>query len=204
MDGRLLRSEKTRRKILNAAKDVFIEKGFKDATITQIIKKANVGYGTAYTHFKGKDNILIHLMEDVMQQFFEIAHMEYKPINISEAKKKIKQQVVLFLTLARSERQALSVFYEAMGISEKANDQWLKIRNYFVVNIMNDISYVQENGLARKDMDKEIIAKSWFAINEMFLWEIVNGKDERPIDEIANNIVNLYTNGLYLQSNFSK
>jgi AcrR family transcriptional regulator len=29
-----------------------------------------VGYGAAYVHFEGKDDILMVLMEDVMEQFF--------------------------------------------------------------------------------------------------------------------------------------
>jgi hypothetical protein len=34
-------------------------------TITQIIKHAETGYGTAYVYFKNKDDLLISLMEDV-------------------------------------------------------------------------------------------------------------------------------------------
>ncbi len=42
-------------------------------TITQIIKHAETGYGTAYVYFKNKDDLLISLMEDVMNQFYNIA-----------------------------------------------------------------------------------------------------------------------------------
>ena len=37
-------------------------------TITQIIKHAETGYGTAYV-FQNKDDLLISLMEDVMNRF---------------------------------------------------------------------------------------------------------------------------------------
>lgn len=38
---------KTREKLLEAGKEIFLENGFQKATITQIIKRANTGYGTA-------------------------------------------------------------------------------------------------------------------------------------------------------------
>ena len=72
-DKRHLRSIMTRQKLLEAAKEVFLQEGFQAAAISQIIKKANVGYGTAYVHFKGKEDLLIVLMENVMEQFYEIA-----------------------------------------------------------------------------------------------------------------------------------
>ncbi|HZG15329.1 MAG TPA: TetR/AcrR family transcriptional regulator, partial [Candidatus Bathyarchaeia archaeon] len=68
-DKRHLRSVKTRQKLLDAAKEVFLEEGFQKATISQMIKKANVGYGTAYVHFDGKEDLLIVLMENVMEKF---------------------------------------------------------------------------------------------------------------------------------------
>ncbi|MGE7274512.1 TetR/AcrR family transcriptional regulator [Brevibacillus panacihumi] len=68
-DGRHLRSMKTRNKIINAAHHVFLKEGFQNTTIKQIIEQAKTGYGTAYGHFKGKDDLLIILMEDVMNQF---------------------------------------------------------------------------------------------------------------------------------------
>ena len=59
-DKRHLRSIKTRQKFSEAAREVFIQEGFHKATITQIIKKARVGYGTAYVHFEGKEDFLVY------------------------------------------------------------------------------------------------------------------------------------------------
>lgn len=76
-DKRHLRSIKTRQKLLQAAKEVFMEEGFQKTTIKQVIEKAEVGYGTAYVHFKGKEELLIVLMDSVMAEFYKIAETSF-------------------------------------------------------------------------------------------------------------------------------
>lgn len=52
------REKKLRKnEILNAAKEVFLEKGFTCATIEDIAKKAELSPGTIYLYFKSKDDL---------------------------------------------------------------------------------------------------------------------------------------------------
>jgi len=197
-DGRHLRSKKTRQKLLKAARTVFLKEGFQHATINQIIKLAKTGYGTAYTHFTGKDELLIVLMEDVMQQFFEIAHFTFLPTSKEEAKKIIVSQVLTFFQIAESERDMMKVFAEAMGLSAAITLKWEEIRHKLIQSIMNDITYSQQNGLARKDLNVGLVARQWFYANEMYQWEIVHNRHEATLEEIANTITTMYTDALYL------
>ena len=41
------------------------------------MEQADIGYGTVYGHFKGKDDLLIVLMEDIMDKFFEVASIPF-------------------------------------------------------------------------------------------------------------------------------
>lgn len=198
IDGRLLRSIETKEKILSAAIEIFTENGFEKTTIKQIISRAQIGYGSAYTHFKGKDEILITLMEDVMDRFYTIAEMEYEPVNLADAQARIKHQVGEFLHLAEQNRSILQVFHEAMGKSEIAQKKWKLIQNKFIERISRDISYVQDKGLAKSTLNIEVVARSWFAINEMYLWELVNQENcSFKVEEIAQTVTELYTKGLY-------
>jgi AcrR family transcriptional regulator len=199
LDGRLQRSIETKEKILSSAIDIFTENGFEKTTIKQIITRAEIGYGSAYTHFKGKDEILIFLMEDVMDRFFTIAELEYEPASLIDAQTRITYQVSEFLRLAEQERSILRVFHEAMGRSETAQQKWKLIQKKFIERISKDISHVQDKGLAKSNLNIELVARSWFAINEMYLWELVEN-EEYPfkIEEIAENVTELYTKGLYV------
>ncbi|MDQ6422400.1 TetR/AcrR family transcriptional regulator [Paenibacillus sp. LHD-117] len=197
-DKRHLRSAATRRKVLEAAKAVFLEEGFQKATIAQMIKKAEVGYGTAYVHFQGKEDLLRVLMEDVMEQFYQIAAISFTPKTREEAERTIHYQTLSFLTMAEAERNMMQIFEQAIGVSPVISDKWKTIREKFIERISLDIGYSQRHGLARTDVDCDIIARSWFFTNEMYLWEIVRDEHKRPVEEIAATITALYTRGLYL------
>ncbi|WP_243014274.1 TetR/AcrR family transcriptional regulator [Brevibacillus borstelensis] len=196
-DGRHLRSLHTRHKLLEAAKEVFREEGFHKATISQIIKRAKTGYGTAYVHFTGKDDLLIVLMEDVMTAFYSIAELPFTPASRAEAEELILYQTTAFLRMAESERKMLQVFGEAIGVSASASQKWAEIRERFINRIAQDIAYSQQNGLARTGLDPELVGRGWFYSHEMYLWEIVRGEHQAQLDEIAKTLAAIYTGGLY-------
>ncbi|WP_232698292.1 TetR/AcrR family transcriptional regulator [Brevibacillus daliensis] len=198
VDGRHLRSIATRQKLLDAGCEIFLSEGFQKATISQIIKKAKTGYGTAYVHFTGKDDLLVVLMEDVMSEFFTIAHTPFAPKTKAEAKQIIYQQVLRFLQLAESEKNMMRVFAEAIGLSAIVNAKWEEIRKQFIESITRDITYGQKHGLIRTDVKPELAARGWFYSNEMYQWEIVKDIKIASLEEIAATLTNMYTDGLYV------
>lgn len=197
-DKRHLRSMKTRQKLLDAAREIFLEEGFQKATISQMIKKANIGYGTAYVHFEGKEDLLIVLMEDVMKRFYKIAETFFRPKSKQEAEEIIHKQVKSFLLTAEAEQDMMQVFEQAIGISPLVSDKWKTIRETFIQRISQDIAYAQQNGLARAELNHEIVARGWFFTNEMYLWEIVRKEHQRSVEEIAQTITSVYVTGLYI------
>ena len=61
------RVAKTRRKLKQAALDVFSEKGFDATTVEDITEKADLGKGTLYRHFADKDDVVLALIEDAIE-----------------------------------------------------------------------------------------------------------------------------------------
>ena len=53
------KSDETRRRILEAALDLFRENGFEATTMRDIAKKAGVALGAAYYYFDSKDAIVM-------------------------------------------------------------------------------------------------------------------------------------------------
>ncbi|MDR4984434.1 TetR family transcriptional regulator [Bacillus cereus] len=191
------RSLETKKKLLHSGYTIFIKNGFQKTTITQIIKHAETGYGTAYVYFKNKDALLIVLMEDVMNRFYDIAERSFFPQSKAEAHNLIQNQVRAFLQLAEEERAILQVVEEAIGLSKEIHQKWDEIRERFIKSIMRDITCSQESGLAQLELNKEIVARAWFAMNEMFLWTIVQNNKEIELEEIVYTLTEMYTTGLY-------
>ncbi|OQR56771.1 TetR/AcrR family transcriptional regulator [Bacillus sp. CDB3] len=197
LSTRKYRSLETKKKLLQSGYTIFIKNGFQKTTITQIIKHAETGYGTAYVYFKNKDALLIVLMEDVMNRFYDIADRSFSPETKLDACDMIQSQVRAFLQLAEEERDILQVVEEAIGLSGEISQKWEKIRERFIKSITQDITYSQESGLAQPELNKEIVARGWFAMNETFLWEIVQNDKELDLEEVVHTLTVMYTTGLY-------
>ena len=60
----------TRRRVLAAARDLFDEVGFEEATIRMIAQRAGVSVGSVFTTFAGKIEILSHVMNDRLEGMY--------------------------------------------------------------------------------------------------------------------------------------
>jgi AcrR family transcriptional regulator len=59
------RGEATRRRLLDAAEDVFGEMGYYEASVAEITRRAGVAQGTFYIYFHSKRETFIELVEDI-------------------------------------------------------------------------------------------------------------------------------------------
>lgn len=62
------RKERTRADVLAAARKVFAERGYHEASIAEITSTADVGVGTFYLHFRDKDEIFTTLIEEGLNE----------------------------------------------------------------------------------------------------------------------------------------
>src|SRR5215472_1398493 len=59
------RGEATKRRILDAAEEVFGELGYYEASVSEITRRAGVAQGTFYIYFHSKRETFIELVEDI-------------------------------------------------------------------------------------------------------------------------------------------
>lgn len=197
--GYTVRAERTRKKILDAAREIFKEKGYRDTTITLIAEKAGVGYGTVYSHFNnGKDEVLMNIMEDIMKDFYKVASVAYTPNSKEEALQFTTKNIADFLELAITHKEWLALFYKAFGHSEIVLNRWEEITERFIERISKNVELVKERGLSRNPTyNSHIVAGSLYYPSEKFLWKIVLEKTTEDHKEITRNIAEIYNYGLY-------
>lgn len=72
-DGRLVRGRRSRARILAAARELFLERGFDGATLRAIATRAGMGASSIYRHIRSKEELLVeHLaarQEEAWRQF---------------------------------------------------------------------------------------------------------------------------------------
>ncbi|MCU0376517.1 MAG: TetR/AcrR family transcriptional regulator [Chitinophagaceae bacterium] len=70
-DKRIRERELMRRLILDAAKEIFLEKGYHNTSIRNIAEKIDYSAGTIYLYFKEKDDIFLALHNEAFAKLFK-------------------------------------------------------------------------------------------------------------------------------------
>lgn len=64
MTPRKLKSFKTRKKIYDAALALFLEKGFNEVTVDEIVAQTGTSKGAFYNHFKSKNDLIVEKLKE--------------------------------------------------------------------------------------------------------------------------------------------
>ncbi|KXI31225.1 MULTISPECIES: TetR/AcrR family transcriptional regulator [Bacillus] len=75
------KSEKTKQKIVTASRDLFAKKGYSETSVRDILEAAEVSKGNLYHHFKGKEFLFLHIMEEDHRLMMETWYEEKKTLN---------------------------------------------------------------------------------------------------------------------------
>lgn len=192
---RYLRSRITRKLILETALEVFLSEGYARTTIAKISEKAKVGYGTVYSHFKGKDDILNKVVDNVLDEFFNLLSVPFAPKTIEEAYNSYYDLVLTSFRLSEQHRSIMKVYQEALGQSESISEHWHSVKDRFVESSARSFAYSQEKGLA-KPFDIQIGAKAYILLVDRFIWEVVN-EEEIDLVKITDTIIDMLFHGFF-------
>jgi len=192
---RYLRSRITRKLILDTALEVFLSEGYAKTTIAKISQQAKVGYGTVYSHFKGKDDILNKVVDNVLAEFYNLLEVPFAPGSQDEARKAYYELVLTSFRLSEQHRPIMKVYQEALGQSKSIANHWYNIKDHFIKNAARSFNYSQEKGLA-KEFDIETVAKAYILLVDRFIWEVVNER-ETNLEHIAGTIVDMLFFGFF-------
>lgn len=76
-------AEQTRQKILRAALDLFVEKGYERTTFEDVAERIQLTKGAVYWHFKSKSDLFAELVEDMTAKHTEqIARVLPDPVSL--------------------------------------------------------------------------------------------------------------------------
>jgi AcrR family transcriptional regulator len=67
------RTAQTQRALLDAAREVFVEQGFSEASIADVVERAGSSVGSLYHHFGGKSELFLALWQEHQQALEEAA-----------------------------------------------------------------------------------------------------------------------------------
>ena len=152
MESKRRENSRKRDAILEAALEVFAQKGFQDATISEIAKKANVAEATIYEYFENKETLLFSI--PAKKQNEALDQLGFQLAGIKGALNKIRKLVWFYFWFFQNNRPWTSVVLLIL----RQNKNFLNAPAYQLIRkwaeeILKIFQEGQEEGSIRKDVN---------------------------------------------------
>jgi TetR/AcrR family transcriptional regulator, fatty acid metabolism regulator protein len=183
-------------KILKAAIRVFAKNGFHNSKISQIAKEAGVADGTIYLYFKNKDDILIRLFEEKLDEIN--TELEQELATMTDPRDKFRHFVRKHLTLAEKTRPLAEVLSVELRQSNKFMKEYHPQKFGEYLNVLSRIIREgKEVGIFRSSVMPGIVKRSIFgALDEMVLFWVLTTSPKYDLDTVIDQVSDFFLDGL--------
>src|SRR5689334_24842175 len=104
------KGERTRARILDAAKSVFEDAGFLDARISDIAERAGLSHGSFYHYFDSKEQIFREVVESVEERLREpMENVVFPPPSSGTPRSRLRDAIRAHLEAYREECKIMGV-----------------------------------------------------------------------------------------------
>ena len=183
-------------KILKAAIKVFAKNGFHNSKISQIAKEAGVADGTIYLYFKNKDDILIRLFEEKLDEINNNLRAELE--QAKDPKEKFKIFVRKHLTTVEKNRALAEVISVELHQSHKFMKEYHPEKFGEYLNILSGIIREgKEAGVFRSDLMPGVIKRAIFgALDELVLYWVLTPSPKYDLETAIDQATHFFLRGL--------
>ncbi|MEO7022595.1 MAG: TetR family transcriptional regulator [Ktedonobacteraceae bacterium] len=149
------KTQARRAEILKIARQVFAEKGFEAATISEIVSRAGIAQGTFYLYFPSKISVVVTLAEEMqtsIEQALRASYAEFSSLDTM-----IEKSVESAFRITGEYRDILAIVHSGI--------RWLEVeeaRSHIFTPyhelIASAISRAQEAGIVSQTVDPKVTA----------------------------------------------
>ena len=183
-----------RRELLDAALELFSEKGYHHVSMNEIAQKSEFAVGTLYKFFKSKEELYKTLMIDLANRFHSklLEALEAKEEEIEKLQNWVRVGGEIFRTNASAIRLFLS---EAQGakfnLDGKFNSELLEIHKNKIESLKAVFASGIQKNRFKKIADPTLLAVALDSITRasLFLW--LDSPDQYPYPENPEEILNI-------------
>lgn len=190
------RSVTTINNILDAARDLFIEKQYAGVSLREITEVAGVTKGALYHHFATKEELYLQTIYRCLDEVKETARTALEQSKGESCRERLYLSLVSFLRLP-SETLAImrSIRRNINIIAEPARTQLIRA---YQAALPEQIETLLADGMAKGEiipMDARLLSWQHVAVVEVSLHEYGRQQLGGP-EEMADSIVSLFFNGI--------
>jgi AcrR family transcriptional regulator len=185
MEGiRERKKQETRKAIMQAAVQLFSEKGFEKTSIEELARKAHIGKGTIYSYFQTKSDILHAFCEDELDNL----HHELTT-NADQDIPLLEQMVSLYMTEFHhitENREFARIFMQQTAFPREVElKKHLTHEDGYLKLLFPLLERAQAKGELRKDLDLLYITGHFYGLYLLLLSAWFRGRVQKEEAKVA-------------------
>lgn len=183
------RSAETRKRILNAAREIFAEKGYEKATASDIISRAGIGHGTFWLYFQNKEDLLRHMLREMVSElesfdWYRENHPEEIAVeSLQDVERIIRGVMEVFRRYSHIHPLVIRASVESEEFRRDLDELNLPFAHILEAKLREHL----EKGLCR-DLDPEIVSRIILAMMEFTTVQWVNGSLDCDLESLVHNL----------------
>lgn len=186
--------------ILKAAETLFAGEGYHQTSINQIADMAEVSVGTVYFYFKNKEDLLIHLLNEIAYMFRSRVGAEFRNSD-SSLEGFMRAGHIFFDEFCRVHTAKMAILYrEAVGQSPLVDKQIQQIQQKTIVDIQDALLRMSESMGFQfpSHVSAKVIAVSIMGIYQSIATQYLVSQEGNPdeLELIGDNAVNYLIGGI--------
>ena len=181
--------------IMNAAREVFAERGYDDASITDIAAKAGVVEGSIYRFFDSKRHLLIKVVEHWFEEMLQVDAAQLSGIRGTWN----RVRFIIHHHLASIKREpALSrLMLQELRLDPGYRTSQLFHLNQSYTHRINDVvKEAMDAGEFRTDISPSFVRDLIFGCIEHRTWAFLRSEGDFDVEETANKLTDIVCRGL--------
>jgi TetR/AcrR family fatty acid metabolism transcriptional regulator len=184
------------RRIIEAAIKVFAKNGFYNSKVSEIARAAQVADGTIYLYFQNKDDILISLFEEEMQNVLD--RVGAAVAQETDPARKLERFAIAHLHLVEENQELAEIIQVEVRQSSKFMRGYENVKFAQYLNIISDIiKEGQGRGVFRADILPGVAKRAFFgALDEMSRYWVLSSTKKYSTTDAAKEISRYFLRGM--------
>jgi len=184
--------EQKRKDIALSCKELILENGINNLTVSQVAKGAGIGKGTIYEYFKNKDEIVFELVNVLMQEHNVVK--EKKLLDVVSTKAKVKVFFDFFYNDEDFELRELYKDFTAITLMNN-NENMVAFQTECFEVYTNWIDNIIQEGIDKNELmphAKELIMGIFAYAQGIFIMSVTTNSIKNLKDEINSHINSIF------------
>jgi AcrR family transcriptional regulator len=188
------RRQKARQRVISNALRLAEKRSFRDLTIDEIARSADVSRPAFYTHFSDKEELLLVAVGEVSERLYETADRWWH--GVGPPAQRVRQAIEGVVSVYAGEARLLRIAAEVATYDDEVRALWLDIAERFIEATADHIRSEQEVGLIPRTLDPRSTAEVLYWMAERCCYMYL-GRGERTAKQVVQGLMPVWVAALY-------